>query len=124
MRDVRRRTSNVADAVDSGCFPSGVDLVAGLALLVGLVFLVLVGIPLAVAVGELVLIGLVLVGAVVGRVLFRRPWTIEAIAPTGERSTWAVTGWRRSAKAVRNVADRVRVAGEAPLPEELEASLR
>ena len=39
----------------------------------------------------------------VGRVLFRQPWTVEALSGR-ERRTWEVTGWHRSRLAVDQIA--------------------
>ena len=39
----------------------------------------------------------------VGRVLFRQPWTVEALSGR-QRRTWEVTGWHRSRLAVDQIA--------------------
>jgi hypothetical protein len=42
--------------------------------------------------------------AAVGRIVFRRPWTVYA-GNDVDRATWAVLGWRASGRAVRHVAE-------------------
>jgi hypothetical protein len=67
--------------------------------------------PAVVLLVELILV-VVLVGAgVLVRVLFRRPWLIDAEVqgPEGQdRLTWAVVGYRRSSEAVEEIADQLR----------------
>jgi hypothetical protein len=122
-RRVRRRTTDVADLPDPGCAP---DVAEGVVVFVGLVVLVLllilVGIPLLVALGELVLILLLAIASVVGRVLFRRPWTVDAVSPDGNQYAWEVVGWRASAAARSFVAARVSETGHAPTIAEVAAS--
>lgn len=114
-RKVRKRTTDAADLPDPGCAP---DVAEGVVVFIGLVllvlFLIFIGIPLLVALGELVLILLLAVAGVIGRVLFRRPWTVDAASPQGDRHTWSVVGWKASATARSFVATRIIETGAAP----------
>lgn len=107
-RKVRRRTIDVADRADPGC---SVDFAEGIVVFIFAVvliaFLVLFGIPFLFALGELVLILVLAFAGVLGRVLFRRPWTIDAVSPTGMHYDWSVVGWKPSGLAVQFVADRI-----------------
>ena len=76
---------------------------AFIVLVLVLVFLIFVGIPFLIALGELLLLVLTVAG-VVGRVLFRRPWTVDAVNDAGEHHTWELVGWRRSGEAQRYIA--------------------
>jgi hypothetical protein len=60
---------------------------------------------------------------VVGRVLFRRPWTVDAVDPVGARHTWSVVGWRASGTARQLVADRIAATGTVPTQEEIAAAV-
>jgi hypothetical protein len=84
-------------------------------LLVVFVLLPLIGIALELA----ILIGFVSSG-LFSRLLLRRPWTIEAVsldAPE-RRSAFAVTGWRRSGRALAALAAAIETTGPpAALPE-------
>lgn len=65
------------------------------------------------------LIGFVASG-VFGRVVLRRPWTIEAVKldEPGRRSAFAVTGWRRSRRSIAALAAAIETTGPpAALPE-------
>ena len=46
-----------------------------------------------------------LVLAVVGRVLFRRPWTVEATAGNGDRVISEVVGWRAALRRRDEIAE-------------------
>ncbi len=62
---------------------------------------------------ELVLV-LAAVGlGVLGRVLFRRPWTVEArVDGTDRGGEWKVTGWRASGELVDSMAERLQSTGQ------------
>ena len=51
------------------------------------------------------------VGAVVTKVVFRRPWVVEAEALDGPRAgrllAWRIVGWRASGQQVVDVARRL-----------------
>lgn len=95
VKGVRHRGEAVADVGDAGCL---LDLFSELAvvLVVAVVVLlvVLVAVPLLVALVDVVLVLVLTAGSVVGRVVFRRPWTIEARADDATTHTWKVVGWR------------------------------
>jgi hypothetical protein len=88
-------------------------LVIGLALAI----LVLVLLPLVVVVLELVALA-------VGVYLLGKPWIIEAetAGPPAELKSWRDRGWRRSRRAVEEVARELR-AGVAAEPDEAEPAL-
>jgi hypothetical protein len=90
------RVGDVADA-DPGCLEVfGEGLLVGLAIILGVLFLVFVAIPLVFAVLDLLVVLLLTAGGIVVRVLFRRPWTIEATSADGGVLRWQVKGWRAS----------------------------
>jgi hypothetical protein len=84
------------------------------ALLIAVLALVLV-IPALIFVVELALV-LVAVGlGVLGRVLFRRPWTVEArVDGTSQGGEWKVTGWRASGQVLNSIAEQLRATGQLP----------
>ncbi len=70
-------------------------------LIVGvLILLVLFGWPLLLALVDLIVVLVVAAIGIVGRVAFRRPWTVEARSATGERHEVRVVGWRRAGEQV------------------------
>lgn len=92
--------------------PSGcLAVLLGSALLLALTFAVLPALALAF---DIALILLVAAAGVVARVLFRRPWVVEAHEEgrVGERREWLVIGWRASGRVIEEVA----VALESGLP--------
>jgi hypothetical protein len=89
-------------------------IVAVVALVVLLVFVVL---PLLFLLVDLVVVLLLALLLVAGRVLFRRPWTIEAVDPVGTSAEWKVVGWRASRELKTDLRTRLEVG--LPLPAEL-----
>ncbi|MEV2240383.1 hypothetical protein [Micromonospora sp. NPDC049891] len=61
--------------------------------------------PLLLVVIDLVVVLVLLVSAVLGRVLFRRPWTVQATAAHGERIVAQVVGWRAALRRRDEMAE-------------------
>ena len=95
MKAVTHRSKAVADIGDAGCILDLFDEIVIVLVLAGIVLLVVfVVVPLLIALLDVVLVLLLTAGSVVGRVVFRRPWTIEARADDDTSHTWKVVGWR------------------------------
>lgn len=77
------------------------------------VLFVVVGIPLLLAVADLVVVMAAVVGGLIARVAFRRPWTVEALAADGRRWCAEAVGWKASGALSRDLADRL-AGGRAP----------
>lgn len=92
-------------------------------LIVVVLFLIFIGIPFLIALGELLLIVLLALSGIVGRVLFRRPWTVDAVDPNGGHRDWHVVGWRSSGAARQFVADRIAATGTTPSDAEVSAAV-
>jgi hypothetical protein len=94
---------------DLGCLPALGLAVTSVAVVLLMVFFVIPALAFAL---ELVIV-LLLVGlGVLGRILFRRPWTVEArLAGTNEGRQWRVAGWRASGEQVTAVAERLEATG-------------
>ena len=123
MRRVRRRTTDLGDVPDPGCGGDvGEGIVVFLVLIVVVVFLVLVGIPFLIALGELLLLLVLVVAGLVGKLVFRRPWTIDAAGPEGAHHEWDVVGWRPSRAARAFVAERLAATGQVPTVLEVAAA--
>lgn len=128
---LRRRTRigrslarGAGEAGDPGCILDAFDeLFFVLVVVLAVGVLVLVGVPLLLAVVDLVFLLLVTVLGLAARVLFRRPWVVEARSstplapdpgaarpsdapvPAARRHTWRVVGWRASGEHVDHVAN-------------------
>jgi hypothetical protein len=100
-----RRTAGEFADVDAG-FAVGDVLEGGALAIVIVAALVLMTIllPFVVVAGELVVAILLALLGIAGRVLFRRPWIVEAVSEGGERHRWRVVGWFRSRELVADVA--------------------
>jgi len=112
-REVTRRV-DVADA-DPGClemFEEG--LVIGLVGIAFVLTFVFIGLPVLLALVDIVIVILLGLLGIAGRMLLRRPWTVEAVGPEGTTAEWRVVGWRASGELVREVKRRIE-QGE-PLP--------
>lgn len=93
------------DALDLPIADDSLTAIVVSVLIVGLlIVLFLFGWPLLLALVDLVVILVVAAIGVIGRLVFRRPWTVEACASTGERHEVRVVGWRRAGEAVRALA--------------------
>lgn len=115
-RWARRRTGDLAEVADPGC---ALDVLGDLFVAVGIVlvvlFVVFVGLPLLLALLDVLVIVLLTAVGIVARVLFRRPWLVEATGGDQMRRTWRVVGWRASREAVDDIADTL-AHGHAPPP--------
>lgn len=121
---VRQRTSEMADIPDPGCAADlGEAIAVFVVALLVIVFMVLVGFPFLIALGELLLVLLLAVGGALARILFRRPWTVDAVGPTGEHHRWEMVGWRRSDAARRFIAKRLAESGTVPTAREVDAAV-
>ena len=108
MRRGAEVTGDGADAAESA-FQLG-EVAVGLALILVLVLFVA---PLLAAVVDIVVL-LVIAGiGIIGRIVFRRPWTVEARADDGTVLRWQVIGWRASGEFRARAADNLR-AGVIP----------
>lgn len=97
----------------------GVDSAEGLLLVVGVTILLLLLVPILFFGFELVVLGALLSAGVVGRVVLRQPWVIDATATTPFRSErrleWQVRGWRKSRTVINAVVADLS-AGREPDP--------
>lgn len=109
---------------DVGCAGDiGESIAVFIVVVAVIVFLIFIGVPFLIALGELLLILLLAVAGVVGRVFFRRPWTVDAVGPDREHTTWSVVGWRASGAARDFVAEQIRLGGSVPTVAEVEAAV-
>jgi hypothetical protein len=92
---------------------SGLALVAALAAVLILIPLLFFGV-------ELIVLGALLAAGVIGRVLLRQPWVIEARSndplTSGRQLEWRVTGWRNSHRLIDQVASDLAAGRELPPP--------
>jgi hypothetical protein len=88
---------------------------AGVALTIAIALVVIVLLPLIGVALELILVVLVLGSGLLGRLLLRRPWTVEAenLDDSDRSTSYAVKGWRRSGRAATEIAATIE-AGGAP----------
>lgn len=113
VASITNRTTDGLGAPD-GCMSADLDgIVVVLVLLVALVLLVFVVIPLLVVIVDLLILLLLAFLGLVARVVFRRPWVLEAASSDGQRHQWRVAGWRRSGEQCRHIAQML-AAGIVP----------
>ncbi len=119
---MRKRTTELGDIPDPGCAPDvGEAILVFIVAIVVVLFLIFFGIPFLIALGELLIVLALAVAGLVGRVLFRRPWTVDAVSPDGEHTMWSVVGWGASGAARQFIADRLASAGTVPTDSEVDA---
>lgn len=104
-----------AGAGDS--IPLAIGVAVGVALLV-FILLPLIGVAL-----EIVLLLMLLSSGIVGRVLLRRPWTIEAanLGQPQRSAAFAVKGWRRSSQVIGELSRTIPASG---LPQQIAGAHR
>jgi len=76
----------------------------GIALAIAVVLLLVIVVPLLLALVEVLVLAVLGVLAVGARILFRRPWVVEAVADDGSVLSWRVVGWRKSGGQARVIA--------------------
>ena len=64
-------------------------------------------VPLLLAVVDVVVVIALVVGGIVVRVVFRRPWVIEAESADGRRYTRRVVGWRAACAELSSLAVQI-----------------
>ncbi|HEX5597250.1 MAG TPA: hypothetical protein VFX61_14725 [Micromonosporaceae bacterium] len=133
-RKPKDRSNNVGDAVDGaaqvgdaatsgrgGGGGGGFDLGDAVFVIVVLFFAVIAAavlfwwvlLPLLLIVIDIAVVLVLLAVAIAGRVLFRRPWTVEATAGSGERIRAEVVGWRAALRRRDEIAELLR-RGQRP----------
>jgi hypothetical protein len=118
-----RRTAGEFADVDGGGFAGDVSEGGVLAVAIVAALIVLtVLLPFVVILGELVIAILLALLGIAARLLFRRPWTVEALSATGDRHRWRVVGLRASREHAADVANAL--AHGNPLPGGEEPSRR
>jgi len=92
-------------AVDS--LPVAIGLAIAVALFV-FILLPLIGVAL-----EIVVLLVLLTSGIVGRVLLRRPWTIDAVnlSHPQRSAAFAVKGWGQSSRAIEELSRTISVSG-------------
>jgi len=79
-------------------------VVLSLAVVALLGLVVVVGLPLLVTLIDLAVLVVATIGAVIARVVFRRPWIVEARSARGDVYELHIVGWRAAGEAVRSLA--------------------
>jgi hypothetical protein len=102
IRKTFRRAGDAADVGD-GCLDVGDGVIAAIVVVVALLVLIFVVLPLLVAIVDLAILLVLALGGLVARVLFRRPWLIDARDGTGRVLRWRVVGWQASAQRVDDI---------------------
>ncbi len=117
-RRIRQMFRRAGDIDSGGCFDVGGidDVVAVVVLIAAALLVVFVLFPLLIALLDVLLVVLLTIVGVIGRVVFRRPWTIEAVGDDGSRYAWFVVGWKASRALVTELVDALRVGGPLPTP--------
>jgi hypothetical protein len=114
VRGTGRRAGRLTDGLDvgDGCIDIEAVLIVIVVIAVVLVAVFFV-IPLLVALIDLLVLLLLTVVGVLARVVFRRPWTVEARGEDGVLYHWKVVGWRASGERRDEIAEML-AAGIIP----------
>jgi len=112
----KRGAGDLVDGADlvslGGDLPVVGVILAAIALLLLAIAAVMFIVPAVIFLVELLIIVVIVGLGVMGRVLFGRPWTVEAQrTDETEAFEWKVSGWRASQDLVHSVADQLRATG-------------
>jgi hypothetical protein len=114
-RRLRKADSGLDYLEPVGGLAEGISGVAAFVALVAVVVLaIFVLVPLLLVLLDVVVVMLLVVLGFVFRVVFRRPWRIEADASDGRTLAWGVTGYRNSREKIREIESALRLG--LPLP--------
>jgi pilus assembly protein TadC len=116
-----RRVGEWSD-VGEGCVFDVDDLIILVALAVVILLLVFLVVPLLLVLLDVLVLLLLLVLGLGARIVFRRPWVVEATGSGPYRHTWRVVGWRASGEKVDEIANLL--AHGHPLRPDHDTSLR
>lgn len=115
LRKWIRRDGRAGDGVIEGLFsaPDVADGWVTLGLAVAVLLIVFVLLPLLGVALELIALIFFLGSGLIGRLVFGRPWTVEARLRGGDERVVAfqVKGWRRAGRAATDLATQVRATG-------------
>lgn len=111
----RRRVRDIEGLDAGGLDGSGDDPISLALALLGVLLLIPFVLGLVLLVGELFLLVLLLPAVVLVRVLFRRPWTVEATSRGHVLWSEQVIGWNESEARILDIA-AVYERGEGPFP--------
>ena len=107
------RSLDLLDGADPFAFADDeVGWLGGLAIALTVVLLLALSVflvfPAVIFAIEVLVLVLLVGGAVVARVVFRRPWTIEAVPESGGQATrlptWQAVGWTASGRLIDRVS--------------------
>lgn len=92
------------------------DFIGGILAIIAIILLVATVVPVVVLAIEVVLLLLVTAAVLIGRIVLRHPWPVEARdRATGEIvGTWQVVGWRRAGRACEDVTQRATFGAALP----------
>lgn len=114
FRSMRRHAGGMGEGADvaGGCVDLEALLIAVVVIAV-LLLAVFFVIPLLLTLVDLVVVLLLALLGVVAKIVFRRPWTLEARADDGTTYRWKVVGWRASGQRRDEIAQML-AAGITP----------
>jgi hypothetical protein len=110
-------SEGLGDIAGEGCIATLEDVAVGLVLVVGALVLFVVVVPLLAALVDLVVLLLVALVGLGARIVFRRPWIVEARADDGTVHRWRVVGWRAGGEGRDEIAQML-TAGVVPPADE------
>ena len=112
FRKVFNRAGDAADA-DPGCLEVfGEGIAAAVVIILVVLALIFVLVPLLVAIVDVLILLVVAALGVLARILFRRPWIVEARADDGTTHRWKVPGWRASHERCTQIAHRLQTGAD------------
>ncbi|HEX7132324.1 MAG TPA: hypothetical protein VF228_07090 [Iamia sp.] len=98
-----RNAPDHLDVADGGCFSGIDDLIVGIVFVVVVILLIVFVAPLVIFAVELLLLFVALILGLVARIVFRRPWAVDAFARDGTHLRWKAVGWRATTARVDEV---------------------
>jgi hypothetical protein len=98
-----RRSPGDLDVADAGCMLDLDGILVAIVAVILLVLFVIFILPLLVVAVEVLIGALALLLGLVARIVFRRPWAVDAFAADGTHLRWKAVGWRATTAKVDEV---------------------
>jgi len=94
------------------------DFIVGALVAIAIVLVIATVVPVVVLAVEVVLLLMMTSAVLIGRIVLRHPWPVEARdRATGEIvGTWQVVGWRRAGRACEDITQRAAFGAALPPP--------
>lgn len=98
-----RRSGRNLDVADAGCAPDLDGILFAIVAVIVVVLFVIFILPVLVVAVEILLGAVIVLLGLVAKIVFRRPWAIDAFAGDGTHLRWKEVGWRATTARIDEI---------------------